>query len=70
MRSIARAPHYFARDVCYVDVRAVWRDSRVVSGIRAYTVSDVQPHVDRRGLWRVSRGTSLLLHHLGHSWRA
>ena len=59
-----------AQNVFYVDVRAVWRVSRVVSGIRAHTVSDVQPNVDRHGLWRVSRGTALLLHHLGHSWRA
>ena len=29
-----------ARNVCYVDVRAVWRVARVVSGIRADTVSD------------------------------
>jgi hypothetical protein len=49
-----------ARNVCYVDVRAEWRVSRAVSGIRADTVSDVQPQVDRYGLWRVSRGTSLL----------
>ena len=47
MRSIARAPHYCARNVCYVDVRAVWRVSRVVNGIRDDTVSDEQPHVDR-----------------------
>ena len=33
----------------YVSVRAVWRVSHVVSGIRADTVSDVQPHVDQRG---------------------
>ena len=50
-----------ARNVYYVDVRAV---SCVISGIRADTVIDVQPHVDRRGFWRVSRGTALLLHHL------
>jgi hypothetical protein len=59
-----------ARNACYVGVRAVRRVSRVVSGIRADTVSEVQPNVDRHGLWRVSRGNSLLLHHLGHSWRA
>ena len=59
-----------ARNACYVGVRAVWRVSRAVSGIRAVTVSDVQPNGDRHGLWRVSRGTALLLHHLGHSWRA
>ena len=39
-----------ARNVCYVDVRAVWRVSRVVSDIWADTVSDEQPHVDRLGL--------------------
>ena len=59
-----------ARDVYYLDVRAVCCVSRVISGVRADTVSDVQPHVDRRGLWRVSRGTALLLHHVGHSWLA
>ena len=43
-------PTIVARDVCYEDVRAVWCVSRVVSGIRADTVSDEQPHVDRLGL--------------------
>ena len=39
-----------ARNVCYIDVRVVWHVSRVVSGIYADTVSDVQSHIDRRGL--------------------
>ena len=55
--------------VCYVDVLAVWHVFRVISGIRTTTVSDAWPHVDRRGIWRVSRGTAHLLHHLGHFWR-
>ena len=42
-----------ARNVIYVDVRAVWRVSRVVSGIRADTVSDEQPHVDRHRLYEI-----------------
>ena len=46
------------RSVYYVDVLAVWHVSRVVSGIRANTISDVWFHVDRRELWRVSRGTA------------
>ena len=57
-----------ARNVCYVDVRALWRVSRVVSGIEADIVSDVLPHVDRRGLWRASRGTALLLHVFGRQY--
>ena len=37
-------------NVCYVDVRAVWRHVyRVVSGIWADTISDAWPHVGRRG---------------------
>jgi hypothetical protein len=40
-------PIIAARNVIYVDVRAVWRVSRVVSGIRADTVSDERPHVYR-----------------------
>ncbi len=43
-------PTIVARNVIYVDVRAVWRVSRVVSGILADTVSDEQPYVDRLGL--------------------
>jgi hypothetical protein len=42
-----------ARNVCYVDVQAVWRVSHVVSGIRADTVSDVQPTVARIGLYKI-----------------
>ena len=53
MRSIARA--FYARNFCYVDVRAVWCVSRVVSGIRADTVFDEQPHVDRRGLSEIEQ---------------
>jgi hypothetical protein len=41
-----------AQNVCYADVRAVWRISRVVSGIRA---DDEQPNVDRRGLSETER---------------
>ena len=44
-----------ARNVCCVGVRVVWRISRVVSGIRADTVSDEQPHVGRRGLSEIER---------------
>ena len=40
MRSITRAPHYYALNVCYVDVRAVWRVYRVVIGVLADTVFD------------------------------
>ena len=58
------------RSVYYVDVLAVWYVSRVISGNLANTISDVWSHVDRRGSWRVSRGTALLLHHLGHFWYA
>jgi hypothetical protein len=42
-----------AWNVCYVDVQAVWRVSHVVSGIRADTVSDVQPTVARIGLYKI-----------------
>jgi hypothetical protein len=48
-------PTIVARDVCYADVRAVWGVSHVVSGIRADTVSDEQPNVDRRGLSEIER---------------
>ena len=48
-------PIIVARNVIYVDVRAVWRVSRVVSSIRADTVSDEQPHVDRHGLYEKER---------------
>jgi hypothetical protein len=44
-----------ARNVYYVHVRAVWRVSRVVSGILADTVSNEQPNVDRRGLSEIGR---------------
>ena len=65
MRSIARAPKYrrfclrARRDlsnICYVDVRTVWRHvSRVVSGIRADTVTDEQPHdADRLGVSEIA----------------
>ena len=44
-----------------MDVRAVWRVSRVVSGMYwADTVTDVQPHVDRRGLSEIERIFSVL----------
>ena len=51
--SVPGRPTIVARNVIYVDVRAVWRVSRVVSGIRADTVSDEQPHVDRLGLYEI-----------------
>ena len=52
MCSIARAPHYRRAERL---LRAVWRVSRVVGGIRADTVSDERPHVDRRGLSEIER---------------
>ena len=48
--SVPGHPIIVARNVIYVDVRAVWRVSRVVSGILADTISDEQPYVDRLGL--------------------
>ena len=42
-----------ARNVCYVDVRAVWHVFHVVSSIRADTVSDEQPNVDRLRLYKI-----------------
>ena len=69
--SVALVPHCRrARSVYYVDILAVWHVSRVISGMWANTISDVWSHVDRRGSWRVSRGTALLLHHLGDFWCA
>ncbi len=44
-----------AQNVCYVDIQAVWRVLRVVSGIRADTAFDEQPHVDRRGFPEIER---------------
>ena len=66
MRSIARAPkyrHFCLRprrdlsNVCYVDVWAVCRHVfRAVSGIRADTVSDEQPHdADRLGMSEIAQ---------------
>ena len=43
-------------NVCYVDVRAVWRHVyRVVSGIWADAISDAWPHVGRRGSSEIER---------------
>ena len=44
-----------ARDVYYLDVRAVCCVSRVISGIRTDTVSDKQPNVDRLGASEIGR---------------
>jgi hypothetical protein len=53
MLFIARAPHYRRAERL---LRAVWRVSRVVGGIRADTVSDDERlHVDRRGLSEIER---------------
>ena len=50
-------------NVCYVDDRALYRTSRVVSGIWADTVSDEQPHVaDRLGVSEMARS---LVHVVG-----
>ena len=53
--SVPGRPTIVARNFIYVDVKAVWRVPRVVSGIRADTVSDEQPHVDRLGLYEKER---------------
>ena len=42
-------------NVCYVDVRLLQRISRVVSGIRADTISDAWPHVSRCGFSEIER---------------
>ncbi len=45
-----------ARNVCYVDVRAVWLIFHVASGIRTTTtISDAWSHVDRHGLSEIGR---------------
>ena len=53
--SVPGRPTIVALNVIYVDVRVVWRVSRVVSGIRADTVSDEQPLVDRLGMYEKER---------------
>jgi hypothetical protein len=53
--SVPGRPTIVARNFIYVDVKAVWRVPRVVSGIRADTISAEQPHVDRLGLYEKER---------------